>query len=116
MDMNGEKIDPAAVLEIMDLEGLKDLRKKLDRAIASYETRRRHEALSALEQAEKEHGFKLVELLGERKSSRGRKPVGDAAKYAIPEDPEQTWRGRVRRPQWVNDALKAGRTLDELAA
>ena len=116
MDMNGEKIDPAAVLESMDLEGLKDLRKKLDRAIASYETRRRQEALSALEQAAKEHGFKLAELLGEGKSSRGRKPVGDAAKYVNPEDPEQTWSGRGRRPQWVNDALKADGTLDELAA
>ena len=46
-----ERHDPAEMLEGMDLEGLKELRKKLDRAIASYETRRRQEAVYAVEQA-----------------------------------------------------------------
>ena len=111
-----QKIDSAAMLKSMDLEGLKGLRKKLDRAIASYETRRRQEALYALELAAKEHGFKLAELLGEGKSGRGRRLTDDAAKYVNSDNSEQTRSGRGRRPQWVNDALKAGRTLDELAA
>lgn len=116
MDMNDTRQDLAVVLEGLDLEGLKELRKKLDRAIANYETRKRQEALSAVEQAAKEHGFKLAELLGDGKSSRGRKSTDGAAKYVNPEDPEQTWSGRGRRPHWVNNALEAGRTLDELAA
>lgn len=111
-----EKYDPAEMLESMDLEGLKELRKKLDRAISSYETRRRQEAVSALERAAKEHGFKLADLLGEGKSGRGRRSTSSAAKYVNPENPEQIWSGRGRRPQWVNDALESGRTLDELAA
>ena len=116
MDMNDERADLSAVLEGMDLEGLKDLRKKLDRAIASYETRKRQEALSAVEQAAKEYGFKLGDLLGEAKSRRGRKSEVSPTKYINPEDHEQTWSGRGRRPQWVKDALEAGRTLGELAA
>lgn len=120
MDAREEGSDPAALLESMDLEGLKELRKKLDRAIASYETRKRQEALSAVEQAAREHGFKLTELLGEGKPGKGRKTSGDktsgAAKYVNPSDPEQTWSGRGRRPHWINDALEAGRTLEELAA
>lgn len=116
MNISDEKIDPAAILEGMDLEDLKELRKKLDSAISGYETRKRREALSAVEQAAREHGFKLAELLGEGKSGKGRKSAGGAAKYVNPEDPEQTWGGRGRRPLWVNDALESGRTLDELAA
>lgn len=111
-----ERHDPAEMLESMDLEGLKELRKKLDRAISSYETRRRQEAVSALEQAAKEHGFKLADLLGEGKSGKGRKSAHRAPKYVNPENPEQVWSGRGRRPTWVNDALESGRTLDDLAA
>lgn len=73
-----DRHDRAEMLESMDLEGLKKLRKKLERAIASYETRRRQEAVSALEQAAREHGFKLADLLGEGKSGKGRKPAGRA--------------------------------------
>ena len=111
-----ERHDPAEMLESMDLEGLKELRKKLDRAIANYETRKRQEALSAVERAAREHGFKLAELLVEGKSSRGRKSTAAVVRYVNPEDPEQTWSGRGRRPNWVSSALESGRTLDELAA
>ena len=116
MSMSDEKTDPATMLESMDLEELKELRKKIDRAIASYQTRKRQEALSAVEQAAKEHGFKLAELLGERKAGKGGKSPRGTTKYVNPENPKQTWSGRGRRPQWVNDALEAGRTLDEMAA
>lgn len=120
MDMSSEKSDPTAMLETMDLEGLRELRKNLDRAISSYETRKRQGALSAVEQAAREHGFKLADLLREGKSGKGRKSAGDktdrSAKYVNPEDPEQTWSGRGRRPQWVNNVLETGRTLDELLA
>lgn len=118
MDMREEKSGPAEILENMDLDGMKELRKKLDRAIASYETRKRQDALSAVERVAREHGFKLGDLLEERKS--GRKSTGDKtigpAKYVNPDDPEQTWSGRGRRPHWVSNALESGRTLDELAA
>jgi len=39
-----------------------------------------------------------------------------AVKYRNPDDPSQTWSGRGKRPQWVVDALAAGKTLDDLAA
>lgn len=116
MGMDDTRSDLGEMLEGLDLEGLQELRKKLDRAIANYETRKRQEALSAVEQAAKEHGFKLAELLREGKSGRGRKSTDGAAKYVNPEDPEQTWSGRGRRPHWVSNALEAGRTLDELVA
>lgn len=121
MDENNEKPNSSAMLENMDLDQLKELLKTLDRAIASYETRIRKEALSALELAAKEHGFKLADLMSDRSSDKPRKKSGEARSpapvtYVNPENPEQTWSGRGRRPQWVKDALEAGRTLDDLAA
>lgn len=118
MDESNNKINSSELLESMDLEELKDMRKKLDRAIASYETRKRQQALSAVEQAAREHGFKLADLIAEGRSGRSKRS-GDAASavaYANPDNPEQTWSGRGRRPQWIKDALEAGRRLEDLAA
>jgi DNA-binding protein H-NS len=36
-------------------------------------------------------------------------------KYRNPENPKQTWTGRGKRPNWLNDALKAGKSLDDLS-
>ena len=121
--MNGkeDKTDSSDALERMSLGELKDLRKKLDRAISNYETRKRQQALSALEQAARDHGFKLSELISERqpgksKSKAAEGEAGAPPAYVNPDNPEQTWSGRGRRPRWVHDALEAGRTLEELAA
>ena len=120
MDAENQTNELPEKLESLDIEELKDLRKTVDRAIASYETRKRQEAISAVEQAAREHGFKLTDLLGNGKAGRGRKSdagtTTGAAKYVNPENPEQTWSGRGRRPQWINEALEAGRTLDDLTA
>ena len=120
MDAENQANELSEKLESLDIEELKDLRKTVDRAISNYETRKRQEAISAVEQAAREYGFKLTDLLGNGKAGRGRKSdagtVESTAKYVNPDNPEQTWSGRGRRPQWVNDALKADGTLDELAA
>lgn len=121
--MNGkeDKTNSSEVLERMNLGELKELRKKLDRAISNYETRQRQKALSALEQAARDHGFKLSELISDRQPGKSKTKGGEAESavppaYVNPDNPEQTWSGRGRRPRWVHDALEAGRTLEEMAA
>lgn len=121
MDGSGNKTDSSETLERMNLNELKELRKKLDRAIANYETRRRQQALSALEQAAREHGFRLSELIADRQPGKPGSKAGEAAPgaapaYVNPDNPEQTWSGRGRRPRWVHEALEGGRTLEEMAA
>ena len=119
MDAEEQKTELSGKLESLDVEELKDLRKTVDRAIASYETRKRQEAISAVEQAAREHGFKLTDLLGNGKAGRGRKSNGgttiDAAKYVNPDNPEQTWSGRGRKPGWIAEALEAGKSLADFA-
>lgn len=102
-------------MDSMSLDDLRDLRNQIDRAISSYETRRRKEAMAALERTAKELGFNLNELTGA--SSRGRRGAGEGqAKYAHPENPSQTWSGRGRRPRWVTEQIESGKSLEDLRA
>lgn len=47
------------------------------------------------------------------KKAAGRKTVGEA-KYKNPANEAQTWTGRGRKPQWVQDWLAQGKPLAEL--
>ena len=104
-------------LDGMSLEDLRALRARLDRAIESYEGRRKREALAAAEQAAKQFGFNLADLTGVRAGRGGRRAAAQAGapKYAHPDDASQTWSGRGRRPRWVAEQLESGRSLEELA-
>ncbi|AGT10461.1 H-NS histone family protein [Paracoccus aminophilus] len=97
-------------LDAMNLSELRDLRNKVERAINSYEDRRRKEALAAVEVAAREHGFNLAELTG-IKISKSRV----AAKYVNPADQNQTWSGRGRKPRWVQEHLDSGKSVEDLA-
>jgi len=97
-------------LETLSLDELKSLRKDVDIAIKSFEKRKKKEALVAAQKAAQEHGFSLDEILnGKSGGSKG------APKYANPADSSQTWTGRGRQPQWIKDALGAGKSLDDMA-
>ncbi|MCV2445965.1 MULTISPECIES: H-NS family nucleoid-associated regulatory protein [Paracoccus] len=96
-------------LDAMSLKELRELRNKLDRAISTFEDRRKREALAAVESAAREFGFNLAELTAARPA---RSKV--AAKYANPQDPSATWTGRGRKPRWVQEALDSGKKLEDL--
>ncbi|TWI33333.1 H-NS family nucleoid-associated regulatory protein [Paracoccus sulfuroxidans] len=96
-------------IDAMSLRELRDMRNKLDKAISTYEERRRREALAAAEHAVREFGFNLSELTG---GKAGRSKV--APKYAHPEDASLTWTGRGRKPRWIQEHLDAGKSLDDL--
>lgn len=42
--------------------------------------------------------------------------VRSATKYRNPDNPNETWTGRGKRPRWLNDALASGKNLDDLSA
>ncbi|SMX47326.1 H-NS histone family protein [Maliponia aquimaris] len=99
----------------MDLENLtRDELQQLiidaQKAMKTVDMRRKAEAKRAAEKAVKAYGYSLDDVLeGAPKGSKG------APKYANPADPSQTWTGRGRKPNWVIDALKAGKSLEDLA-
>ncbi|SNT74944.1 H-NS family nucleoid-associated regulatory protein [Paracoccus seriniphilus] len=94
----------------LSLKEMQELRAKLDRAINSYEDRKRREALAAVEEAARAHGFNLAELTGAKPPRTGTV----APKYANPDDPTMTWTGRGRKPRWVQENLENGKTLEDL--
>lgn len=100
-------------LNELELAELKLLYKNVEKAIASFEDRRRNDALSAAEEAVKKFGFSLSDL-GVSAPKPSKRQKGEA-KYRNPDDDSQTWSGRGRKPGWVQAALDAGRPLEDLA-
>lgn len=99
-------------LNSMSLKELKDLQGQVTRAIASFEDRKKKEALAELEEKAREMGFSLAELTG---TPAPRKRAPAAAKYANPADQSETWSGRGRKPRWFADALNAGKKPEDMA-
>lgn len=95
------------------LEHKKSLQKEInavEKALSTLKDRERKAALAAAEKAAAEHGFSLAELAGLGGRSTRAKTVS-APKYRNPADPDQTWTGRGRRPDWIRDALEKGADL-----
>lgn len=98
-------------LDAMSLKELKELYGQVGKAIASYEGRKKQEAILALEEKARSLGFTLGELVAAA-PTRKRKPA--RAKYANPADSNETWTGRGRKPRWVEASLKSGKSLGDL--
>lgn len=96
----------------LSLKELKDLQSQIAKAIASFEDRRKKQALAELEEIARAKGFSLSELTGVASS---RKTTPSVAKYANPANRADTWSGRGRKPRWFIEAMAAGRKPEDLA-
>ncbi|MES2143412.1 MAG: H-NS histone family protein [Pseudomonadota bacterium] len=99
-------------LNSMTLKELKELHSQTAKAIATFEDRRKKDALAELEERARAMGFTLAELTG---ASSGRKRTPIAPKYANPANRSETWSGRGRKPRWFEAALKSGKSAGDLA-
>ena len=104
-------------LDALSLDELRDLRGNVDRAIVSFEKRKRREAQAAAEEAARKHGFSLAELTGTKpiRGLRSASASGQGPRYANPDNRNQTWSGRGRRPSWFRAHLEAGRDPENMA-
>ena len=99
-------------LNNLSLKELKDLQAQVAKAVASFEDRKKRQALVELEEKAREFGFSLAELTG-AVVTRKRAPA--TAKYANPADASDTWSGRGRKPRWYDAALKSGKRPEDMA-
>ncbi|SEN90452.1 H-NS histone family protein [Palleronia pelagia] len=97
-------------LDELTLDELKALRKDVEKAISSYEKRKKQEALAKAEAAAREAGFSLSELMGDPSTRKG---TINPPKYRHPENPETTWSGRGRQPAWIKEGLNDGKSLED---
>lgn len=105
--------------ENMSRKELMALRANIDKAIATAGDRDKRNALKAAEEAARNHGFSLADLMPLlTQPRRGRSSEGEerTPRYRNPDNPDQTWSGRGRRPRWVHEAEAAGRPLEDLRA
>lgn len=99
----------AVNLDKMSHEELVQLQKDVKKALATYEERRRKEALIEMQEVARRHGLDLADVV-----KGGKRGSVSAPKYRHPENPELTWAGRGRQPRWVKEALQQGKTLEDM--
>ncbi|WP_273430028.1 H-NS histone family protein [Chitinibacter tainanensis] len=94
-------------------EELNSLLTQINAELASRRSTEIEKLRAEVQQRAASLGLSIADLFGGKAGKKTAKAV--AAKYANPQDPSQQWTGRGRKPQWVHDALTAGKTLEELA-
>ena len=101
----GVKIDELSMNE------LKDLQRRVTKAIEEFHDRKKRQAISMLEEQAQALGFSLAELVS---SVEKRRRMPARVKYSNPDNSTETWTGRGRKPEWVVTFLGNGGTLEEL--
>ncbi|MBM7066527.1 H-NS family nucleoid-associated regulatory protein [Actibacterium sp. 188UL27-1] len=103
-------------LHALSRKELEKLQVDIDKALAKVAEEERKAALAAAEKAVANHGFSLDELIasGAVGGKKGRNAPKSPAKYRNPDNPEQTWSGRGRRPGWIAEAEADGKVLADL--
>ena len=99
-------------LDSMSLEDLKKLSRDVERAIASFEERKKKEARKAMEKVARDFGLSVEEVIGTQKAP-SRKSKSEA-KYRNPANPAETWSGRGRQPGWYKDAVAKGKSPESM--
>jgi DNA-binding protein H-NS len=99
-------------LNSLSLKELKDLQSQVAKAVATFEDRKRKEAIAELEEIARAKGYSWAELTG---APVIRKRAAAAPKYANPADKSDTWSGRGRKPRWFEAALKSGMSPEDLS-
>lgn len=111
-------------LSKMSLTELKQLGRRVEKAVIAFEKRRKKEARQAMEKVAKEFGLSMGDVLGKEAAKpapvQKRKPAAKRkaaakAKFRNPENHSQTWSGRGRRPEWFKAAVAAGKSEDDFS-
>jgi DNA-binding protein H-NS len=99
-------------LSKLSIEELQSLARDIETEVVSRREVERDRVLSQMRELASSLGMTLEEVV---RGEKGKGPTV-AVKYRNPENPVLTWSGRGKRPSWVNEALAAGKTLEDLAA
>lgn len=98
-------------LEGLSLPELIQLQKELDTLIKDTQKTERVSLRKQMEELAQQSGFTFDEVISGPKVTKKSKVK---PKYENPQDTEQTWTGRGRKPKWVESELKNGKSLEQL--
>ena len=105
---SGNNID----LSKLSIEELQTLAQDIEREVVSRREAERERVLTQMRELAASLGMSLEDIL---RQERGKSGGIVPPKYRNPKDPSLTWTGRGKRPTWVNEALAAGKSLEDLA-
>ncbi len=106
-------------LKSMTRKELEKLRSNVEKALEKLAEKEKKAALAAAEKAASAHGYSLAEITGNAPIKKTRKTKMRAKtisqpKFKNPADPNQTWTGKGRQPEWFKAAIKAGTSPDAM--
>lgn len=109
--MSEDKLSKLTVEELLKhpVKDLLTLQSNLAHAIEQRKEQDRSELLSKINSLASDAGFSLSELLSEKPT----KKAPTKAKYRNPNNKDESWTGKGRKPKWLVDLLDAGRQLEE---
>ena len=95
-------------------EELQSLSSAIDEELERREQMRREKARAEIERIAMEAGLSVKELVGKskKKAAGGKKKL--PPKYRHPENPELTWVGRGKQPDWFKAAIENGTPREDL--
>lgn len=98
-------------IENMSSKELADLIEAASGKLAQQKEAEKAAVKAELEALAQERGYTIAELFGSEKTKAPRAKV--APVYRDPENPENTWTGRGRKPKWLAAALESGKSLED---
>ncbi len=97
-------------LNAMTIAQLEELREQAAEMIVRKSQEEKEQLLADMKKLADERGYDFDEVVGGKPKERKRA----APKYQNPDNLKQTWSGKGRKPQWVEDLLATGKTLAEI--
>jgi DNA-binding protein H-NS len=96
-------------LKGMSVETLQNLIADAQNLLDKYEKERRKAVIKEIQDLAASANLSVEIKEGDKviTSSKG------VPRYRNPNDPQQTWSGRGKRPNWLNKALESGKKLDD---
>lgn len=102
-------------LSVYEVEDLNALVEKAKKEIANKEKMRIMEARNQIQQLASDLNMTVEELLNlDAKKKKSSKTVSKI-KYRNPADPNQTWTGRGKQPNWLKEAIEMGARKEDFA-
>lgn len=96
-----------AQLDRLTTKELKELRDKVEKLMSTKRDSERSNLREKFKQMAEAAGFSLGDIVGVGgRGARGGRSA--AAKFINPDDPNMTWSGRGRKPNWLTAKVKAG--------
>lgn len=89
-------------LDELDLTTLQDAKRKIDRAIASWQARKERGFIDRVTALAKSEGVDVSKIVAQltKKPAKGNAVAGKP-KYRHRSDATKTWTGKGRRPEWM---------------